>query len=274
MLSGLALFLYPSVSNLVNSRRQSKAINAYRKNVEALSEPDYRAELAAAEAFNRSLLENHGVRELDGAEIETYKSLLSVSENGEMGYLEIPKLALSLPVYHTTEKDVLQFALGHLPGTSLPIGGKGTHAVISGHRGLSSAKLFTDLDQMKTGDRFGITVLGEKLLYEVDRILTVEPEESGMLAIDPERDLVTLVTCTPYGINTHRLLIRGHRVGEGESEEKAVRIASEALRIDPKLPSLLIACILLILSMALSGVRRGIKRRKTILRRSLNLGKD
>ena len=163
-------------------------------------------------------------------DLAEYEALLNIAGSGVMGYIEIPELKVSLPVYHGVDEGVLQIAVGHIPGTSLPTGGKGTHRVLSGHRGLPSAKLFTNLDQLREGDIFMLRILDETLTYEVDQILIVEPHEVEALAIDPNEDYCTLVTCTPYGINTHRLLVRGHRV-ENQAEAQAVRGAADAMQI-------------------------------------------
>ena len=189
---------------------------------------------------------------LTEAEQEEYESLLNLSGNGILGYIEIPSLKCSLPIYHGTDESVLQIAIGHIAGSSLPVGGKSTHCVLSGHRGLPSAKLFTDIDKLAVGDRFMIRVLDETLTYEVDQILIVEPQEMDALAIEPGKDLCTLVTCTPYGINTHRLLVRGHRV---KNQSNNIRITADALQIDPMLVAPLVAAPLLLILLILLLVK-------------------
>ena len=187
-----------------------------------------------------------------------YESLLDISGTGIMGYIEIPSINVSLPIYHGTSDSVLQIAVGHLDWTSLPVGGESTHCVLSGHRGLPSAKLFTNLDQIVEGDTFIIRVLDEVLTYEVDRILIVEPEDVTALQIESGKDLCTLVTCTPYGINSHRLLVRGHRV-ETEQEEAAVRLVSDGIQIEPLLVAPVVALpmlLALLLVLLLSGNKR------------------
>ena len=218
LLAGVSLLLYPTVSDYWNARHASKAVADYTQNVQALDQDAYDELLAAAEDYNRSLLTRENSFFLTEEQQAQYESLLDISGTGIMGYIEIPSINVSLPIYHGTSDSVLQIAVGHLDWTSLPVGGESTHCVLSGHRGLPSAKLFTNLDQIVEGDTFIIRVLDEVLTYEVDRILIVEPEDVTALQIESGKDLCTLVTCTPYGINSHRLLVRGHRV-ETEQEE-------------------------------------------------------
>ena len=188
---------------------------------------------------------------LDDSLEDQYEKLLDVAGNGVMAYIEIPKINVHLPVYHGTEEVILQVAIGHLDWTSLPVGGEGTHCVLSGHRGLPSARLFTDLDKMVIGDTFILKVLDEILTYEVDQILVVEPQDTAALQIEQGQDLCTLVTCTPYGINSHRLLIRGHRIANAE-EVKVIRVSAEAGRIDPIMVAPVVAMpMLLILTIGL-----------------------
>ena len=211
-LVGLGLLLYPTVSNWWNSRRQSQAIVEYTEQTSAMDEAHVAELLEAARQYNAGLAADEGRFTPTPADTTEYENLLDVSDTGIMGYLEIPKLDVSTPIYHGTDESVLQSGAGHLEGSSLPVGGKGTHAVLSGHRGLPSSKLFTDLDDMEQGDVFMIHVLDRTLTYQVDQIVTVEPYDMDDLAIDPDQDYCTLVTCTPYGINTQRLLVRGHRI--------------------------------------------------------------
>lgn len=225
-LAGLGFLLYPTVSNLWNRAHQSRAIATYTKQVEKLDDSQNKEMLKAARKYNKSLLKKSDHWKLSKKEKKKYESLLDVSGTGIMGYIEVPKIDCSLPIYHGTDEGALQIAIGHLEGSSLPVGGKSTHCVLSGHRGLPSARLFTDLDQMEEGDVFVLNVLGRKLAYEVDQIKVVLPDEMSDLEIVQGKDLCTLVTCTPYGINTHRLLVRGHRTKY--IEETVVRVQKEA----------------------------------------------
>ncbi len=218
-LAGLSLLLYPFVANQWNNYRQKQLISSYEQTVsqkEASNGIDYDAELKKAEAYNEALLpsilpDSFAIADAS-EEDQTYMNTLNIAGDEMMGIVEIPKIDIKLPIYHTTKEDVLKQAAGHLEGSSLPIGGKSTHSVISAHRGLPSASLFTDLDQLKKGDHFLIHVLNKTLCYEVDKISVVKPEETSALAVEEGEDLVTLLTCTPYGVNTERLLVRGHRV--------------------------------------------------------------
>lgn len=222
-LVGLGFISYPTVSNLWNQAHQSRAIATYSKQVEKLDDSENKKMLKAARKYNKSLLKKSDHWKLSKKDKKKYESLLDVSGTGIMGYIEVPKIDCSLPIYHGTDEGALQIAIGHLEGSSLPVGGKSTHCVLSGHRGLPSARLFTDLDQMEEGDIFILNILGRKLAYEVDQIRVVLPEEMSDLEIEEGKDLCTLVTCTPYGINTHRLLVRGHRteyVEKKVAEEK------------------------------------------------------
>lgn len=225
-LVGLGFISYPTVSNLWNQAHQSRAIATYSKQVEKLDDSENKKMLKAARKYNKSLLKKSDHWKLSKKGKKKYESLLDVSGTGIMGYIEVPKIDCSLPIYHGTDEGALQIAIGHLEGSSLPVGGKSTHCVLSGHRGLPSARLFTDLDQMEEGDIFILNVLGRKLAYEVDQIRVVLPEEMSDLEVIEGKDLCTLVTCTPYGINTHRLLVRGHRtkyVEEKVEEQKEVQ---------------------------------------------------
>lgn len=225
-LAGLGFLLYPTVSNLWNRAHQSRAIATYTKQVEKLDDSQNKEMLKAARKYNKSLLKKSDHWKLSKKDKKKYESLLDVSGTGIMGYIEVPKIDCSLPIYHGTDEGALQIAIGHLEGSSLPVGGKSTHCVLSGHRGLPSARLFTDLDQMEEGDIFVLNVLGRKLAYKVDQIKVVLPDEMSDLEIVQGKDLCTLVTCTPYGINTHRLLVRGHRTKY--IEETVVRVQKEA----------------------------------------------
>ena len=219
-LAGLSLLLYPFVSNQWNNYRQSRLISSYDSTVSQMESEgsiDYEAEWARAKAYNEALLpsilpDSFAVAEASDEPDEEYMACLNIAGDEMMGTVEIPKINIELPIYHTTDETVLERAAGHLEGSSLPVGGESTHAVISAHRGLPSASLFTDLDQLEEGDHFLLHVLDDTLAYEVDKISVVEPEETQDLAVEEGEDLVTLLTCTPYGVNSHRLLVRGHRV--------------------------------------------------------------
>lgn len=253
LLVGLSLLLYPSVSDYWNSLHQSRAIATYAEEVANLDEDQYAEIWDAAAEYNASLLERTNSYLLSDVQKETYQQLLNVSGTGVMGYIEIPVIQCSLPLYHGTDEGVLQIAVGHLDWTSLPVGGESTHCVLSGHRGLPSAKLFTNLDKLVVGDVFMLRVLDEVLTYEVDQILIVEPHETSELQIVKGQDYCTLVTCTPYGINSHRLLVRGHRI-ENLAEAKTVHVTADAMQIEPMIvapivaiPILLVLLILLLL---------------------------
>ena len=218
-LAGLSVLLYPFVANQWNTYRQSRLMSSYEEGVaekEAAGQIDYEAEWAAAKAYNDNLMpmilpDSFAVAEASSRD-EAYMMCLNINDDEVMGIVEIPKIDVELPIYHTTDEDVLQIGAGHLEGSSLPVGGESTHAVISAHRGLPSATLFTDLDKLEEGDHFLLHILDDTLAYEVDRIDVVEPDETELLSVVEGEDLVTLLTCTPYGVNTHRLLVRGHRV--------------------------------------------------------------
>ena len=253
LLIGLSLLLYPTVSDYWNALHQTKAITTYAENVAALDNASYDAIWDAARQYNRNLCSRSNSFLLSEEQKAEYESLLDISGQGIMGYIEIPEIDVSLPIYHGTEDPVLQVAVGHLEWTSLPVGGESTHCVLSGHRGLPSAKLFTNLDKLREGDTFLLRVLDEILTYEVDQILIVEPQDTAALEIAEGEDYCTLVTCTPYGINTHRLLVRGHRIDNIE-EVKTVRVTADAVQLEPMLvapvvaiPMLLILLILLLL---------------------------
>ncbi len=261
-LVGLSLLLYPTVSDYWNSLHQSRTIAQYAEQVANLDNDVYEQLWADADAYNRTLPGMAQRYVLTDEEREAYKQLLDPSGTGVMGYVEIPEISCSLPIYHGTDEAVLQIAIGHIEGSSLPVGGESTHCVLSGHRGLPSAKLFTDLDKLDTGDTFILRVLDETLTYEVDRILIVEPHELSALEIEEGRDYCTLVTCTPYGVNTHRLLVRGHRV-ENQEEAKAVRVTADAMQIDPVIVAPLVAVPLLLLLLVVLLARTGKKRKSS-----------
>ena len=251
LFAGLSLLLYPTVSNYWNSLHQSRAIAAYVEQVTQIDNETFDQLREQARAYNRTLVGKAYRYDMTRQEREEYESLLNVSENGIIGYIEIPDIHCELPIYHGTDADALQIGVGHIEGSSLPVGGESTHCAISGHRGLPSAKLFSDLDKLTVGDRFSLRVLDDTLTYEVDQIHTVLPGEMDELEIVEGEDYCTLVTCTPYGVNTHRLLVRGHRVENSTDKEPALVTADET-RTEPLgkifilLPVLLLAILLLL----------------------------
>ena len=253
LLIGLSLMLYPSFADWWNSFHSSRAIASYEEQVANIDDAQYEELWDAAQDYNQSLLHRPNDFILSDEQQEIYKSLLDIGGNGIMGYIEIPVIDVMLPIYHGTKESVLQIAVGHLDWTSLPVGGAGSHCVLSGHRGLPSARLFTDLDKLKVGDVFMLHVLNEILTYEIDQILIVEPQDTDPLLIEPGKDLCTMITCTPYGINSHRMLVRGHRI-ESQEEPKDIRITADAVRIEPLMvapfvavPILLVLLIILLL---------------------------
>lgn len=260
---GLGLILYPTFSNWWNSFHSSKAINAYSDMVANLDEDQYEEILAAAHDFNASRLTEGTSFSMSPEQKELYPDLLNVGGDGIIGYIEIPSIGVALPIYHGTEERILQVAVGHLDWSSFPIGGESTHSVLSGHRGLPSARLFNDLDDLREGDLFMIRVLGELLTYEVDQILIVDPTDVDSLKVEQGKDLCTLVTCTPYGINTHRLLVRGHRV-ENTPETELIRITANAVPLDPMIVAVIVAVPLMVLAIILliSGSRWRNRRNK------------
>lgn len=242
---GLSLLLYPIISDYWNSLHQSKAIASYVKSVENLKEDEHESLWKDAVKYNEELYDEKRFVSKYANEEDRYKELLNISDNGIMCYIEIPSINLSLPVYHGVDESILQVAVGHLFGTSLPVGGKNTHTVLSGHRGLPSASLFTNLDQLSIGDTFMLHTLNETLTYEVDQILVVKPDEMQALQIEEGKDLCTLVTCTPYGVNSHRMLVRGHRIPNVSTEIS--NISADAINIQYIVVACLIVFILLII---------------------------
>ena len=262
LLTGLSLLLYPSVSNYWNSFHATQAVSNYVQDVQKLDRSWYETMWDDAVAYNKSLLSRSTDFALTDKQERQYSDLLNIDGTGIMGYVEIPAIKLSLPIYHGTEDSVLQIAAGHIEWSSLPTGGASTHCVLSGHRGLPSAKLFTNLDQLVAGDTFAIRVLDEIMTYEVDQILIVEPEDVSALTIEDGKDLCTLVTCTPYGVNTHRLLVRGHRV---ENRPETARVTSDAIQIEPLIVAPLVALpvlLALLIVLLLSGMKRPARGRK------------
>lgn len=260
-LVGLSLLLYPTVSDYWNSLHQSRAITEYAEEVANLDNELYEELWTNAKAYNERLFHSGRGLSLTEKEWPEYEAQLDVSGNGIMGYIEIPKIKCTLPIYHGTDSAVLQIAVGHIEGSSFPVGGENTHCVLSGHRGLPSAKLFTDLNLLTEGDTFLIRVLDETLTYEVDQILIVEPKDTEALRIVENEDLCTLVTCTPYGINTHRLLVRGHRV-ENAEEANTIRVTADALQIDPMIIAPAVAVPMLLALLILLMVKTSGKHKK------------
>ena len=261
LFAGLSLLLYPTVSNYWNSLHQSRAIAAYVEQVAQTDNETFDQLRGQARAYNRTLVGKAYRYDMTRQEQEEYESLLNVSENGIIGYIEIPDIHCELPIYHGTDADALQVGVGHIEGSSLPVGGESTHCAISGHRGLPSAKLFSDLDKLTVGDRFILRVLDETLTYEVDQIHTVLPGEMDELEIVEGEDYCTLVTCTPYGVNTHRLLVRGHRV-ENSTDKEPARVTADETRTEPLgkisilLPVLVFAILLMLLLIFLLSKRK------------------
>ena len=254
MAVGAGLLIYPTFSDWWNSFHQSRAIAAYVESVSKMDTEQHDRLLEEAEEYNRTLIYKEGRFKLSDEEREKYRQILDVTGTGIMGYVDIPSIGVSLPVYHGTDEAVLQTAIGHIEGTSFPVGGAGTHAVVSGHRGLPSAKLFSDLDKLNTGDRFMLQVMDRTLTYEVDQIRIVLPTELQDLAIDPNQDYCTLLTCTPYGINTHRLLVRGHRV---ENETGVIDVKPDALQMEPVLVAPLVAAPILLILLIIALITTG-----------------
>ena len=248
---GLSLLLYPSFSDWWNSMHQSQAVATYVEQVANIDNDQYEHLWNEAWEYNATLIDRHNSYILTEEQQAEYDRILDVGGTGIMGYIEIPIIGVTLPIYHGADEAVLQVAIGHLEWTSLPVGGESSHCVVSGHRGLPSARLFTDLDKLVVGDIFMFRVLDEILTYEVDQILIVKPHETEALMIEQGKDLCTLVTCTPYGIKSHRLLVRGHRV-ENVEEAKAVRVTSDAIQIEPVVVAPIVAApILLVLLIGL-----------------------
>jgi sortase A len=258
LLAGIGLLLYPSVSNWWNQVHQSNVVVEYASAVSNMDEKQYKKILGEARDYNKRLSETGAIWNMTAAQRDEYNSILNVDGHGAMGYIHIPKINVELPIYHGTDDSVLQSSIGHLAGTSLPVGGKGTHTVLSGHRGLPSAMLFTDLDRLKEGDTFTITVLNKTLTYEVDQIRIVEPTDLSSLQIEKGKDLCTLVTCTPYGINTHRLLVRGHRIPNANGDAQVI---AEALQVPPAYIALAVVIVVLLVLIAYSFVRMRSRRK-------------
>ncbi len=241
---GVCGLLYPSVSQYWNSKTQTRAVENYRDILESLKPEDYEEYFTSAKEYNTNLA-NLRFPLNDYTKLSGYNDILNINKNGIMGYISIPKLGVEIPIYHTVSTEVLNIACGHVEGTSLPIGGENTHSVLSAHRGLPHAKLFTELDKMEQGDTFQITILNQTFTYQVDQIKIVRPTEYSDIQIVEGEDLCTLLTCTPYGINSHRLLVRGTRV---ENATPVLYVNSNAYKIDSLVATPVVAApILLVL---------------------------
>ena len=253
LLLGLSLLLYPTFADYWNSLHQTRAIATYAEEVAVLDDDKYIELWEDAIAYNKTLSEKENQYFVDDESLVVYESLLNITGSGIMGSIEIPSIGCNLPIYHGVDESVLQVAVGHLEWTSLPTGGESTHCVMSGHRGLPSARLFTDLDQLQPGDTFMLHILDETLTYEVDQILIVLPYETDALLIEEGKDLCTLVTCTPYGVNSHRLLVRGHRV-ENAAQTITHRVTADALQVEPIAIAFVLFFPILVLLLILSSI--------------------
>lgn len=259
LLVGVGLIAYPTFADWWNSFHQSRAVASYAAAVADMNAEEYEKIIRKAEKYNKELAESGMIWNLDEEQQKEYEEQLNIGTSGIMGYIDIPKINVMLPIYHGIDEAVLQVAIGHIPGTSLPVGGKGSHCVISGHRGLPSARLFTDIDKLVEGDTFTITVLNQTLTYEVDQIRTVEPTDLSDLQIEKGKDYLTLVTCTPYGINTHRLLVRGHRTKNANGDAAVI---ADALQIEPVYIAPFVAAPILLLLVIGMFIMTGMKSRK------------
>ena len=259
-LTGLSLLLYPTVSNYWNSKHQTQAVAEYSDRIEKMDEQEKKQAFEQAEKYNETLISDPGRFTPTEEQDEWYKSLLDIDGTGMMGYITIPEIDCKLALYHTVDASVLQVGVGHMEGSSLPIGGSGTHCVFSGHRGLPSAKLFTDLDRLQKGDIFLLHIYDQVFTYEVDQIHIVEPIDYGLLNIEEGEDLCTLLTCTPYGINTQRLLVRGHRIANRAGDNS--RITSDAAKVSTVLVAVGIGIPLLIISFIAVDVSERVPKRK------------
>lgn len=273
MMAGIGLLTYPSLADYWNSFHQSRAVMTYAEHVADMQTDEYERFLNSAREYNSALAETGIKWGLTDEEKTAYNEELNIDGSGIMGYIKIQKIQITLPLYHGTDEGILQTSIGHLEGSSLPVGGEGTHCLLSGHRGLPSARLFTDLDQLREGDTFTMTVLNETLTYEVDHIWIVEPEDLSHLQIEEGKDLCTLITCTPYGINTHRLLVRGHRI---ENADGGAMVTADAIQIRPifiapflAIPILIILLIWVLVTTSVN--RRWNRDRKREYLRSHNL---
>jgi sortase A len=266
-LIGLLLVLYPTVSNFLSNREQKKVIREYSNIVNNMDKEEKETMYNEAVDYNKKIYENGMIDYSNPDAVKGYNDILDVSGTGIMGYISIPKINVELPIYHGTSDGVLQVAVGHLEGSSLPVGGENTHCVLSGHRGLPSADLFTHLDRLNVHDVFTISVLDKTLVYEIDQIKVVAPGDTQYIQIEDGKDYCTLLTCTPYGINTHRLLVRGRRVSDSDDENN-IYVYADAYKIDTKTVTVLMAVpltLLLLLGMAVH-IRRNKKRKQEILK--------
>lgn len=270
ILIGLGLLAYPTFADWWNSFHQARAIQTYAKAVSNLDKEEYDRIIAEAEEYNRKLTEKGAIWNMTKEQLREYNKMLTIDESGIMGYIDIPKINVKLPIYHGINDEVLKVAIGHIEGTSLPVGGDGSHCVLSGHRGLPSARLFTDLDKVAEGDTWTLTVLDRTYTYECDQIRVVEPTDLSTLGMEPGKDYCTLVTCTPYGVNTHRLLVRGHRIANasGEANVIADAILIESVYIAPfiAVPMLI---VLIIEMLIVTGRRRRKKAAVEALKREV-----
>lgn len=256
-LAGLGLLMYPTISDFINKAHQSAAIDSYEQQIANLSKKDYSEMLGAARAYNQRITTNEfPANDSDLAGNADYMNALNPGGNGIMGYIKIDKIDVRIPIYHTSTNPVLQIGIGHMPMTSLPVGGTSTHSVLLGHRGLPSSKLFSDLDKMQIDDVFYIYVLDEVLAYKVDQIKTVEPTDTSDLQIVKGQDYVTLVTCTPYGINSHRLLVRGVRILYESTIADKYNVSSEAHVVDPEQAAAFLGAPILITLLIIILVKR------------------
>lgn len=247
-LIGLGVLLYPTVSNYINEMNQSKRISEYEEVISTMSEEDYTTEIQKAEQYNIDLLRKENRFKLSDEEMKEYNSVLNVNNEGIMGYLEVEKLGVKLSIGHGIGDDVLEVGVGHMEGTSLPCGGENTHATLIGHRGLPSAKLFTDLDLMKIGDTFVIHILNQIYTYQVVKISTVKPDDMSELEIEEGKDYVTLITCTPYAVNSHRLLVRGARIANIDSKATSEDASDDQKHFDLMEYVPIIAAVILLLT--------------------------
>ena len=257
LLIGMCLLLYPSLADYWNSFHQSRAIMDYSTKVSEMDAEEYAALIEEAEAYNAWLAGTGTTWSMGEEQQKRYEGLLNFTGTGVMGYIDIPKINVKLPIYHGTDEAVLQTSIGHIRETSLPVGGAGSHCALSGHRGLPSAKLFSDLDKVIEGDTFTLSILNETYTYQVDRIRVVQPSDVSALQIVPGEDLCTLITCTPYGINTHRLLVRGHRVenAHGDAQVVADALQMEPAFVAPFVMAPMLAILLIVLAIRTSGER-------------------
>ncbi len=259
LIAGLCIFLYPSVSNYINSKHQSRVVNDYNAALEKLSQADYDKFWAAAQEYNEKLAKKAANFNLTDKEMAEYEKVLDPTGTGVMGHLEIMNIGVDLPIYHGVDESVLSVGIGHLPGTSLPIGGASTHTVLSGHRGLPSAKLLSDLDQMVVGDTFLLHIMDKTIAYQVDQINIVLPEETQLLGIYDDEDYCTLITCTPYGVNSHRLLVRGKRV-EYNAEARLI-VSADAVRVSTLLVAPFIAGPMILMILVIYMMKTAKQRR-------------